>query len=134
MRYPSTPGFTADSSTSIEAAEKVAPDVNVLRRSALWTLHNHGPLTADEIANSMGFFGLNVLKIRPRITELRKLGLVERTDDSRPSALGNNQHVMRLTDRGHDALKDRINSLETHVPNVVAPATESAGQLALVLP
>jgi hypothetical protein len=108
VTYPTTPGYARDSSAS------------------------RGPLTADEVATSLGFYGLKVLKIRPRLTELRKLGLIERTDDVRPSALENDQHVMRLSAAGHDALKDRVNSF--HVPNVAAPAAEVTGQLTLVIP
>jgi predicted ArsR family transcriptional regulator len=129
VRYPSAPGFAADSSTSRAAAADVAPEMKALHRVILWTLHNHGPLTADEIAKSVG---RHLLTIRPRLTELRINGLVERTDDTRPSALGNNQHVMRLTDAGHNALQDRVNSF--HVPNVAALAAEVTGQLTLVIP
>lgn len=110
MKYPHAPGFAQDSSTSRAAANAVAPLMRPLHDAILNLLKRRGALTPDEIANALD---RHILTCRPRLTELKHMGLVERTPDTRPSALGNGQHVMRLTDRGQ---------------TLITPAAESTGE------
>ena len=82
--YPLFPGFR-DTDTSFEAAEKIAPAVSHLKKSVLATIKSSDGLTADEVADRLG---LSILAIRPRVTELNKLGLIRDTGDRRANASG----------------------------------------------
>lgn len=94
-----------------------------LHRQIIGTLADRGPLTADEIA---GRLGRHLLTIRPRLTELRELGLVERTADTRPSALGNGQHVLTLTDEGRQCAQgDRSDALHASTVAATGPDTRA---------
>jgi len=74
-RYPVAAGYRASApETSREAAHSV--DGATWRARALETLRDLGPMTADEIADHMG---ASILTIRPRITELLRLGMVHDT-------------------------------------------------------
>lgn len=121
MTYPATPGYARDSFTSRDAATAVLPKMRPLHVAIIGVLRRFGPLTADEIATHVG---RHILTIRPRLTELRLDGFVERTTDTRPSALGNDQHVMRLTDRGQHALQNCTDTLETHSPTIADCASD----------
>jgi predicted ArsR family transcriptional regulator len=70
--YPSTPG-AQDRDTSRAAADEIAPTAPLLRAQALAVLERSNGLTADEVA---GRLGLSILSIRPRLTELARLGKV----------------------------------------------------------
>ncbi|CAB4176049.1 hypothetical protein UFOVP1672_65 [uncultured Caudovirales phage] len=51
------------------------------------------PMTADEIAD---YWGRSILYIRPRVSELRALHLIEPTGETRANASGKQADVMRL--------------------------------------
>lgn len=51
--------------------------------------------TADEVAEALG---LSVLAIRPRVTELRKLGLIAATEKRRRNISGQTAVVWRVSD------------------------------------
>jgi len=70
--YPQSPSVGVQP-TSREAAEHIAPRVQTLRDRALAVLMEH-PASADAVAEALGEESYNV---RPRVTELYKLGLVE---------------------------------------------------------
>ncbi|MEO2177786.1 MAG: hypothetical protein ABGY96_27365 [bacterium] len=53
-------------------------------------------LTADEIAHLMGKSGLEILSIRPRVTELVKQDLIEDTGRRRQNSSGRNAIVWRV--------------------------------------
>ena len=72
FRYPGTPG-AQDRDTSRAAADAIAPTAALLRDKALAVLERSNGLTADEVA---GRLGLSILSIRPRLTELSRLGQV----------------------------------------------------------
>jgi hypothetical protein len=73
-RYPDSPGFK-ESTTSKDAAHKVAGQAMTLREQVLKVLQVKGPdgMTADEIAHVVG---RSEFSIRPRVSELRKQKLV----------------------------------------------------------
>lgn len=89
MTYPHTPG-AALVDTSIAAAESV--DATTLRRMALDVLRRWpSGLTADEVALVMR---RDVLSIRPRLTELKRLGMVRDSGVRRKNRSGRNAAVM----------------------------------------
>lgn len=81
--YPASPGYKAHG-TSRAAAESVKPRAATLRDKALALLKD-ASLTADEVAAKLGE---TVLAIRPRITELKRMGEIEDTGRVRRNASG----------------------------------------------
>ncbi len=71
-RYPGSPGYT-DHDTSLAAAKLMAPAAQTLRDQVMVIYRAAWPagLTADEVAAKLN---RSILSIRPRVTELRKLG------------------------------------------------------------
>ena len=90
-RYPSAPGHR-DTDTSREAASDMASRVTGLRLAVLGALDQDR--TADECA---AVLGESVLAIRPRLTELKRLGRITDTGERRPNASGKRAIVWRLT-------------------------------------
>lgn len=82
--YPNAPG-ARDRDTSRAAAAEIAQEVPQLRARALAVLERSNGLTADEVA---GRLGLSILSIRPRVTELARLGKVRDSGQRRPNASG----------------------------------------------
>jgi hypothetical protein len=72
--YPDAPGWR-EPTTSRDAAEKIKPVARTLRDQVLEILRAAWPagLTADEVAAKLG---KTEFSIRPRFSELRKLGLI----------------------------------------------------------
>lgn len=67
-----------------------------LRMSQKWsgcTSYEKVGMTADELAAEMGE---SVFSVRPRVAELHKQGLIERTGERRPSSNGRASAVWRL--------------------------------------
>lgn len=91
--YPDAPGFK-DRTTSRDAAASMASSVSRLRGMCLQALRDIGSSTPDEIAAELG---LSVLSVRPRITELAKMGRIIPTGETRPNASGRSAKVYRLT-------------------------------------
>lgn len=90
--YPDSPGFK-ERTTSREAAEAIKPRSGTLRSRVLQML-SWAEGTPDEIARRMEE---SVLAIRPRVTELYRMGLIERTGARRKNASGMSAHVYRVT-------------------------------------
>ena len=86
--YPEAPGHKA-AGTSAEAAQAVAEDAETLRADVLATLRQRA-LTADEIASHLG---RSILSVRPRVSELRKMGKIRATGQRRPNASGHSATV-----------------------------------------
>jgi len=80
--YPLTPGYKTEG-TSKEAAQTV--NASSLRMKALQVIYQSNGLTADEVAEKMG---VSILSIRPRITELKRLGLIEESGVRRENRSG----------------------------------------------
>ncbi len=78
-----------DTDTSREAAKKVAPAARTIRDRILKIMSAWpGPMTADEISQQTGiYFG----SVRPRISELRRDGLIEDSGERRDG-----EHGMKL--------------------------------------
>lgn len=89
--YPDFPGYK-EHTTSKQAAIEVAGRAGTLRKLCLNCLKER-PFTADEIA---GILGESVLSIRPRISELRTKGLIEKTKERRLNASGKQAIVWRI--------------------------------------
>lgn len=92
--YPIDPGFKTGGASKVAArslrSSKVAED----RQRILDYLRVAGPQTPDEISAALGF---DILYGRPRVSELRKQGRIEKMKDTRPSSRGLPAHLMRLT-------------------------------------
>lgn len=88
-RYPATPG-TKGRSTSADAADEIREASPLLRRKAFEVLERSNGLTADEVAEHLG---LSILSVRPRLTELNKLGKVKDSGERRRNVSGRNAIV-----------------------------------------
>ena len=97
--YPNTAGSKERNGTSELAAEKIEKSgkAAALRERVLdafwineWSI---GPFTADEIADKLGE---SILNVRPRVSELFKQGLLEKTGIRRNNAQGSSCAVFRL--------------------------------------
>lgn len=83
-RYPNAPGFK--SNLSEETAIKLKVSASRLRAVVLTELGRHpAGCTADEIA---GILGRSPLYVRPRVTELNKLGKIVATGHRRRNESG----------------------------------------------
>ena len=84
FRYPHQPG-AQDRDTSRAAATDAAETAPQLRARALAIVEQSNGLTADEVA---GRLGLSILSIRPRLTELSRMGKVRDSGVRRRNASG----------------------------------------------
>lgn len=95
MTYPQTnPGFKGAIETGREAAFAFAPKLGKRQAEVLADLAAHGPSTAEEIGARID---RHWYLVRPRISELKALGLVIDTGGRAKSALGGKTHQVRLT-------------------------------------
>jgi len=94
--YPDVPGRRRVD-TSIEAAEKIEGRAHTLRGLCLDVLRrNPEGMTADEVAHELGE---SVLTIRPRMTELKRMGRIVDSGVRRQNRSGRNAAVMKLAER-----------------------------------
>lgn len=91
--YPLAPGYK-DGDTSRQAAAAITPTVARIRDLVADCYLFYGPMTADEVA---GRLGLSILTVRPRVTELVKLGIIADTGTRRRNASGHTAKVYELT-------------------------------------
>jgi hypothetical protein len=97
-RYPDIPGRRRVD-TSIEAAEHIGTRAATLREAVLLVLRRHPDgLTADEVA---GLLRKTVLGIRPRLTELKRMGRVRDSGLRRENRSGRRAAVMIVETPGH---------------------------------
>lgn len=92
MNYPHQPG-SKTTGPSAESARKVAGVADILRLK-VHALLKREHLTADEAAERLGE---TVLSIRPRVSELKRLGMVVATQARRFNASGHSATVWRAT-------------------------------------
>ncbi|MGO3931788.1 HTH domain-containing protein [Rhodopseudomonas pseudopalustris] len=93
ITYPDSPGFKAHG-PSEDAAAKMAPRAPRIRNTVLDEIAKHpAGVTADEIAAALG---LSVLTVRPRVSELRRLGEIRATGDRRCNASGMTAGTWRM--------------------------------------
>ncbi len=95
--YPNEPGSKGNDGTSQDAAAAISGNVSYLRRIALAALGNLGTGTSLEVVDATG---LTRESIAPRLSELRRLGLVEATGERRCNPSGKKAAVLRLTVAG----------------------------------
>lgn len=88
--YPHAAGYK-DCDTSKKAAETI--DANRLRGQCLHALKVMGAATSDAVAD---YLDESVLSIRPRFTELSKLGKIIDTGQRRPNRSGRHAKVWSL--------------------------------------
>lgn len=93
--YPDSPGYKEKGGTSEAAAEAMLPRAETLRGRALARFVEVYPdgLTADQVATRCG---VTVLAMRPRITELYKFRLIQKTPETRLNISGSPARVWRL--------------------------------------
>jgi hypothetical protein len=89
-RYPEAPGYRR-TDTSEAAARSMGGSAAHLRKRCLDALKARGPSTADELASAIGE---SVLSVRPRVTELKELGMARDTGQRRENRSGRKAAVM----------------------------------------
>ena len=99
--YPEIPGWKGTDGTSKEAAEHIKGSVKALRLIALQTFDRLEEATAHELVEGSGY---GVDSIRPRISELRGMMLLEPTGARRKNPSGRSAAVLRLTEAGRALL------------------------------
>lgn len=92
--YPLAAG-SKEAQTSLFAAQAVESSgrAAILRTKVRAFFESGGEATADEVA---GMLGQSILSIRPRLSELRALGLIEPSGKRRGMDGGRPGHVWRL--------------------------------------
>ncbi|MBB5045939.1 hypothetical protein HNR60_000674 [Rhodopseudomonas rhenobacensis] len=91
--YPDAPGFKA-LGPSQDAAVAIAPRAPRIRAVVFEEIAKHpAGVTADEIAAALG---MSVLTVRPRVSELRRLGEISATGDRRCNASGMTASTWRV--------------------------------------
>lgn len=84
--------------TERAAAHKVARGVKGRRREVLLSLNGiKEPATGEEISLAAG---LNILSVRPRLTELQEMLLIEDTLGRKKNQFGNSEIIWKLTKEG----------------------------------
>lgn len=83
--YPDSPGFKS-TGPSEEAADAIAPRAPRIRDAVLEIITAApSPMTADEVA---GALGMSILTVRPRVSELHRMGEIQRANDRRCNSSG----------------------------------------------
>jgi len=90
-RYPAAPGYKRGG-TSKAAADSMKEKARSLRDEVLWFLQDCGSMTADECALMMN---KSILSIRPRFTELLRLGKIYDVGVTRKNESGKQATVWR---------------------------------------
>jgi len=101
VTYPLSPGFKGRIETGRDGAEAFAPKLGARQREALDDLKAFGPSTAEEVAKRTD---RHWYVVRPRLTELRLLGLVVDTGERRSTAFGGKTWVARVATPEEHAL------------------------------
>jgi hypothetical protein len=81
--YPECPGHKVGG-TSEAAAAEIKPSAKVLQ-VRVFSMLKHRDLTADECADLMGE---SILSIRPRFSELKRIGMIHDSGERRKNASG----------------------------------------------
>ncbi len=89
--YPLLPGYK-EASTSKEAAESMASRAGRLKVMVLAAL-TRSPMTPDECADTLGE---SVLSIRPRFSELNRIGKIRDIGERRINASGKKAKVWSI--------------------------------------
>lgn len=91
-KYPNMPGWKGNKSTGRNAAFAIAQTVTGRRRQVYEAIQPYGPsgATCDDISEALG---LPPYLIRPRATELEKLGKLYALPDKRLGQMGHKVSV-----------------------------------------
>lgn len=95
--YPASPGFK-EATTSRDAAVSMKAQAPRLQDKCCQALRS-GPATADEIAERIG---CSILAVRPRITELHRLGKIAETGERRSNYSGRQAKVWGIVRNDHE--------------------------------
>lgn len=90
FKYPKSPGYKK-TGTSSEAAKAIKPKVSTIRDQVFEVLQSEA-LTADEVASALD---MSILTVRPRCSELLRMGLIEETGTRRLNDSGKFAEVLR---------------------------------------
>lgn len=117
--------YRRDSETSREAALEITPKVNALELDVLRVLADWSPLSIDSIGVRAK---MKTGTVRPRVSILKKKGLVEKVAKARGiSVEGKPQSVVRITAKGREYLRknavDSIHAANGGSPPAVSHAT-----------
>tara|TARA_R110000824_G_scaffold34752_3_gene109902 strand:+ start:378 stop:692 length:315 start_codon:yes stop_codon:yes gene_type:complete len=91
--------FKAGAKTQTGPSQQAAQELNKrgrpesLRDKVIASLELYGALTPDECADRLGE---SLLSIRPRFSELSRMGRILKTGNTRPSSQGKSQAVWRV--------------------------------------
>jgi predicted ArsR family transcriptional regulator len=107
MPYPRDPGFKELGGPSELAAKAIAGHATTVRDRVLAFLTKRYPasFSADEIADDLGE---SILTVRPRVSELRRGGLIEPTADRRVNRSGMLAKCWRAAVRPNDTTNERV--------------------------
>ncbi len=106
LDWPGDPGPNVHKNakdTELEAAEFIATKVTGLRLQALQSLTSAQPgLTGSQVAERMGAW---LYSVKPRLTELQRMGLVEDSGERDKNERGRQEVVWRITPAGRALLE-----------------------------
>jgi hypothetical protein len=93
MAYPDRPGWKARGASS-EAAYAIARNATTLRTRVHSFLRDRYPaaFSADQIADGLGE---TILSVRPRVSELKKIGAIEAVNQRHKNQSGMSAHCWR---------------------------------------
>jgi hypothetical protein len=93
MAYPNSPG-SKTGGASVEAAHAVALHAKTLRNRVRDFLRDCHPaaFSADQIADALGE---TILSVRPRVSELKKMGVIEAVIERHKNRSGMSAHCWR---------------------------------------
>jgi hypothetical protein len=95
--YPDAPGFKV-AGPSEQAAEAIGSTANKMRAAVLAQFARYpAGATADEVAKDSD---LSVLSVRPRVSELKRLGAIKQTGGRRKNESGMTAMVWRISTGG----------------------------------
>ena len=107
LDWPGDPGPNVHKNakdTEVAAADAVAPKVTGLRLKALQRTAEVGRgLSSEEVVKRVGAYEYSV---RPRVTELQRMGLVADSGERVPNSRGRQEVVWKVTDAGIDFLEN----------------------------
>jgi hypothetical protein len=101
--YPSGPGFKVGGGTSEAAAQRIVPLAGRLIKPILqeFVAASSVGMTPDQCAARIG---VSVLSMRPRISELKRLGYLVYTGARAPNTSGMTAALLRATPKASEAL------------------------------
>ena len=101
-RYPTQPGYKEVGATSQAAAQTIASKTENVRELVWRTISVHGAMTADEVAARLG---ISILTVRPRCSELVKMGQLIKTGIRRENQSGMKAHVLDIPTRESEQME-----------------------------